>query len=108
VNYEFTLPNGEILLTRVSHPVNRDTYGPSIWSHILREQLKVSESAFWKCVNERVLPNRGATPSAIPQPTIPLGVISTLVDKFHIPETEVRAMTKDEAILRLATLYSQE
>jgi len=108
VNYEFTLPDGGILLTRISHPVNRDTYGPSIWSHILREQLVVSESDFWKCVNAGVLPHRGAEPAVAPPSAIPLGVISALVEQFHVPEAEVRAMTKADAILRLSGFYSQQ
>lgn len=108
VNYEFTLPDGGVLLTRISHPVNRDTYGARIWSHILREQLAVSESDFWKCVKEEVLPNRGAESAGAPPSAIPLGVITALVDQFHVPEGEVRAMTKEDAILRLSILYSQQ
>ncbi len=108
VNYEFTLPDGGVLLTRISHPVNRDTYGPSIWSHILREQLAVSEREFWKCVNEKVLPDRGAELWVAPPSAIPLGVIAALVEQFHVPEEEVRDMTKQDAILRLSKLYSQQ
>ncbi len=108
VNYELTLPDGRVLLTRIGHPVNRETYGPSIWSHILREQLEVSEKDFWKCVNERVLPNRGAKPPVAPPSAIPLGVVSALVEQFHVPETEVRTMTKEDAIRRLSMFYSQQ
>ena len=72
VNYEFTLPDGRVLLTRISHPVNRDTYGPRIWSHILRDQLAVTEGEFWDCVNDSVLPNRGAEPAVAPASAIPL------------------------------------
>lgn len=107
VNYEFTLPEGRVLLTRISHPVNRDTYGPRIWSHILRDQLAVTEGEFWDCVNDSVLPNRGAEPAVAPASAIPLGVVTALIEQFHVPESEVLAMTKDEAILRLSTLYSQ-
>jgi len=108
VNYEFTLPDGAILLTRISHPVNRDTYGPSIWSHILREQLAVSEAEFWKCVNESILPNRGAKPTVAPSTAIPLGVVSALIAQFHVPESEVLAMTREDAILLLSKFYTQE
>lgn len=108
VNYEFTLPDGSVLLTRISHPVNRDTYGPSMWSHILREQLAVSESDFWTCVNDGVPPSRGVKSTAAPEAAIPLGVIYALVEQFHVPETEVRAMSKEDAIRRLSMLYSQQ
>ena len=42
-----------------------------------------------------------------PASAIPLGVVTALIEQFHVPESEVLAMTKDEAILRLSTLYSQ-
>ncbi|BCB87816.1 hypothetical protein [Phytohabitans suffuscus] len=47
VTYELTLSDGRVLRTRVSHPVDRTTYGPSIWSHILRDQLDVTNAVFW-------------------------------------------------------------
>lgn len=43
-------PDGRVLRTRVSHPVDRTDYGKSLWSHILRDQLEVSEAQFWECV----------------------------------------------------------
>jgi hypothetical protein len=53
VTFELTLPDGRVLRTRISHPPNRQTYGPSMWAHILRDQLHVSEDEFWACVRER-------------------------------------------------------
>lgn len=38
----------------------------------------------------------------------PLGVVSALVEQFHVPETEVRTMTKEDAIRRLSMFYSQQ
>lgn len=37
---------------------------------------------------------------------IPVGVIRTLTQEAHIPEADVRAMTKAEAIARLAHFYT--
>ena len=51
-NYELTLPDGEILWTRISHPVNRTDYGPGMWADILRDQLQVSEATFWDCITK--------------------------------------------------------
>jgi hypothetical protein len=107
VNYELTLPDGRILLTRVSHPVNRNTYGPRLWAHILRDQLHVTEAEFWACVENQVRPDRGAATEP-PAEAIPLGVVTTLIDHFHVPEADVRAMTKDEAIKRLVEGYAQQ
>lgn len=105
-NYELVLPDGRILFTRISHPVNRDTYGASMWSHIPRDQLEVSADEFWDCVQNGALPDRGEV--APPAEAIPVGVVMTLIEQFHIPEAEVRAMTKDEAIRRMVQGYSQQ
>ncbi len=104
VSYELPLPHGQILYTRVSHPVDRTDYGPSIWGHILRDQLQVSPEEFWDCVDNQVRPNRGqAQPVA---EAIPLGIIRTLIQEAHISEVEVHSMTKTEAIARLAAFYT--
>ena len=104
VNYEFALPDGLTLYTRISHPVDRTDYGPSIWSHILRDQLAVTAEEFWACVEDKVVPDRQG--SQVPAETIPAGVVRTLVTEAHIPETEVLAMTKAEAVERLARFYT--
>lgn len=104
VNYELSLPDGRILYTRISHPVDRTDYGPSMWAHILRDQLDVTSDEFWACVSDRVLPDRG-DPSLMVE-AIPMGVIRTLTQEARIPEAEVRAMTKAEAIARVALFYT--
>lgn len=104
VNYEFALPDGHILYTRISHPVDRTGYGPSIWSHILRDQLAVTAEEFWACVEDKVLPDRQEL--QIPAETIPIGVVRVLIVEAHIPEAQVQAMTKTEAIQRLAEFYT--
>lgn len=104
VNYELPLPDGRILYTRISHLVNRTDYGRSLWLHILRDQLEVSTDEFWNCVNKQVLPDRGQPRGATE--TIPLGVIRTLIQEARIPEAEVLAMTKAEAIARMTRFYT--
>jgi len=104
VNYEFALPDGRILYTRISHPVDRTDHGPSIWAHILRDQLAVSAAEFWACVDDNQLPDRGQP--ATPAQTIPAGVVRVLVYEAHLSETDVRAMTKEQAVQRLAEFYT--
>lgn len=104
VNYELPLPDGRVLYTRISHPVDRTDYGPSIFGHILRDQLQVSADEFWDCVTHRVLPDRGEAPH--PAESIPLGVIRILIQEAHIPEAEVHSMTKAEAVARVAEFYT--
>lgn len=104
VNYELAVPDGRILYTRISHPVDRTDYGPSIWGHILKDQLDVTAEEFWACVEEKTLPARSQMPE--PCEAIPLGVLRVLIQEAHIAEAEVRAMTKAEAIQRLADFYT--
>ena len=104
VNYELALPDGSVLFTRISHPVDRSDYGPAIWGHILRDQLQVSADEFWACVRDQVLPDR-SRPAGLDE-AIPLGVVRTLTHQARIPEEDVRAMTKAQAIARLAEFYT--
>jgi hypothetical protein len=105
LTFELTLPDGRVLRTRISHPPNRQTYGPSLWAHILRDQLHVSEDEFWACVREKTVPQRSRTESATP--SIPAGVVAQLLS-HGVEESEVRLMSRSEAIERLNQIWSQE
>lgn len=105
ITYELPLPDGTVLRTRISRPPGRKTYGKAIWSHILRDQLVVSEQEFWECVRDRVLPARSRpTPE---RETTPAGVISQLLS-HGVPESEIRDMSRAEAIDRLTRIWSEE
>ncbi len=104
VTYELQLHDGRILRTRISHPVNRDTYGPEIWSHILRDQLDVDQATFWACVQDGIRPDRGA-----PQPppgALPVDLVHLLLTRVHLSEAEVAAMSKDQAIARMQQYWA--
>jgi hypothetical protein len=66
-----------ILRTWISHPPHRQTYGPSRWAHILRDQLVVGEDEFWACVGETKAPQRGRREPTTPP--IPAGVVAQLL-----------------------------
>lgn len=104
VVYELNLPDGRILRTRISHPVGRDTYGSSIWSHVLRDQLEIAEDEFWDCVKGGKMPDRGAP--EVPEEAIPAGVVSQLL-AYGAGEAEIRGMTKAEAIQRLNDCWTR-
>lgn len=87
VTYELQLHDGRILRTRILHPVNRDTYGQEIWSHILRDQLAVDQAAFWACVQEGIKPDRGA-PEA-PAGALPADLVHLLLTRVRLSETVV-------------------
>jgi len=99
VTYELALPDGQVLPTRISHPVDRSDYGPRIWSHILRDQLDVSPAEFWTCVREGTAPERGMPPPS--HDALPVDVVRLLITRVGLTEAEVSAMNKHEAVNRL-------
>ena len=104
VTYELSLPDGLTLRTRISHPVDRTDYGARLWSHILRDQLQVSEAQFWACVRDGVRPARGLPERAAN--SLPAEVVHLLISRVGLSEAEVAAMTREEAIARLQQYWS--
>lgn len=94
--YELALHDGRILRTRISRPVDRTTYGPSLWGEILKNQLEVAPEEFWKCVKEGALPDRGV-PEA-PTIALPFELVILLTKTAGIPEATVAAMSKEDAV----------
>jgi hypothetical protein len=99
VTFELALADGRVLRTRISHPPDRTTYGPSMWSHILRDQLDVTEDEFWSCVHDGRTPGRGTRD--LPAEALPAELVHLLLNRVGLAETDVAAMTKDEAVARL-------
>ncbi|NCT91976.1 cytotoxic translational repressor of toxin-antitoxin stability system [Cellulomonas sp. APG4] len=104
--YELTLPDGRILRTRISKPVNGRTYGRSTWGHILRDQLEVSADEFWACVNDGTLPDRGHEAPQPPAEAVPLGVLMKLRSDVGLSDEEIAGMTKDQAVERLNVFFT--
>jgi hypothetical protein len=105
VTYELDLPDGRILRTRVSHPPDRTDYGPSLFAHILRDQLAVSEAEFWACVRDGIRPDRGA-PSTPPS-SLPADLVHLLVHRVGLAEEDARRMTRAEAIERAQRYWTE-
>ncbi|MET8877700.1 cytotoxic translational repressor of toxin-antitoxin stability system [Nocardia sp. NPDC004604] len=106
VTYEFGLPDGRILRTRISHPADRTGYGAALWSHILCDQLEVTDECFWQCIIDGVSPNRG-----MPGPSrdsLPLDLVHLLIYRVGLTESEVAAMSKPDAIARLQQFWTDE
>lgn len=104
VTYELQLHDGRILRTRISHPVNRGTYGLSMWRHILRDQLDVDQATFWACVQDGEQPDRGAP--APPPGALPADLVHLLLTQVRLSEADVAAMSKEEAIGRMQQYWS--
>lgn len=105
VTYELDLPDGRILRTRVSHPIDRTDYGPRLWRHILRDQLEVDDAVFWSCVQDGVKPRRGM-PMPPPE-SLPAELVHLLLSRVGMTEVEVSAMSKKDAIARLQRYWSE-
>jgi hypothetical protein len=91
---ELVLPDGRTLPTGVSPPPDRTGYGPSLFAHILRDQLAVTEKEFWVCVRDGTVPDRGLPET--PSSSLP----ADLVHRVGIPETDVRRMSRAQAVER--------
>jgi hypothetical protein len=99
--YELELPNGDVLRTRISRPPSKKhTYGRSMWTHILRDQLDVTAAEFWACVSEGQVPDRGEDDAA-PAKAIPVEVAQLLVHRVGLTAGQVKSLSRAEAIDRL-------
>ena len=88
------LPDGTLLRTKISHSL-RDEIGADLFRHILRDQLRVREDAFWAVV-------RGAsgegTAVATPPATIPGWLVQRLLFTVGLGEDDLRSMSPEEAL----------
>ena len=89
--------------TRISRPPDRTIYGSGLWSHILRDQLKVSPDEFWKCANDGILPQRSRP--ATSDRSIPTEVLYLLKRRVGLSESQIAKMTADTAIERLQQFW---
>lgn len=105
--YQLHLPDGRLVMSKISHPPNKETYGPGLWAAILRDQLQVSAEEFWACVDGGVLPARSRRPTPRGE-DIPIGVVHQLINRVGLTDAEVRALTKEQATDRLNRFCSEQ
>jgi hypothetical protein len=104
ITYELLLGDGSILRTRISHPANTEAYGKNLWSHILDDQLHVTEAEFWECVDNKNPPDR--TPvTARPDSTLPAQLAYQLVHTLNLTSEAVAALTLEEAVKLMAEYW---
>lgn len=85
-----------MLRTRISHPIGPDTYGASLWVHILRDQLDVTAEEFWLCVDEGVLPRRSSTSVPVIEKPLPLSLVKALV-AAGVTAQQLEGLSESEA-----------
>lgn len=93
--YKLLAPDGRVLRTRVSRPVNSTQYPKSMWAHILKEQLIVTDQEFRACVEEQILPDR-SIPSG-ERPGLPYHLLQELQRTTGIEATEAVSYSETEA-----------
>jgi hypothetical protein len=102
--YELALTDGAVLRTRISRPVDATVYGPSIWSHILRDQLHVTSEEFWTCVDDGRVPDRGAhTP---PADSLPASLVFAAQRELGLTDGDLASMSKAELVDRMQEHWS--
>lgn len=107
--WELQLPDGRVLRTRISRPVDNTDYGARMWCQILKEQLDVSEEQFWACVNDGKRPGRTSGAIAIPdKDPIPLGIVEKLMRLVGLTPEEIEHLTKAQAIARLNQFWGEQ
>lgn len=92
------------LRAKISRPLDRTTYAPSMFSQILRDQLAVSKDEFWDCVANGRIPQRGIAVAQPSSPGLPLRPALELERLGQTRET-IGALSTSEAEELLARLY---
>lgn len=90
------LPDGTLARTQISHDAAK-TPSPGRFRAILRDQLRVSEDAFWRCLSSgepvprpaRVDPQRGTA--------LPAHLVRVLAQELHLTADEIAVLTLSEA-----------
>jgi len=98
--YTLRLSTGDILYTRVSHG-SGSIKDHSLVALILREQLRVSEEDFYRCVNDGTLPPRPAPESPpVPSEGLDAKLVRSLINKVGLSQIEVAKLSKADAVER--------
>jgi len=107
LTFELPLDDGRVLRTRISRPANNESYGKALWSHILRDQLCVTQVEFWKCVDGGEVPVRSSSMPLPPSAALPAGLAHQLVHVLQLSSAEVAALSLDDAIALMNDHWSQ-
>ena len=102
--YSKEQPDGSTLRTKVSHSV-RDEIGPSLFGHILRDQLHVDETTFWAVVHGRTAPDVAASTAT---PLVPGWLVQRLIVTVGMSEDEVRALSAEDAAAAWEAFQTRE
>jgi hypothetical protein len=107
ITFELPLGDGCIFRTRISRPANTDTYGKSLWSHILDDQLHVTDEEFWECVDNKNPPGRTPATEKPDVVVLPASLAYQLVHTLQLTYEEIAELTLGEALERMTEYWAQ-
>ena len=107
ITYEFVLSDGSVLRTRISRPANTDEYGKGMWSHILDDQLQVTEAEFWECVDNKNTPQRTSPDASSKTVRLPAQLAYQLVHALNLTNDEIAALSLEEAMKLLNEYWAR-
>ncbi len=98
--YVFTTPLGERLFTRISHGRGH-IHDADLFRHMLRDQLRLSEEAFWAAVDDAAVPDRPfPDATASPADAIDGKLARNLIVKVGLSAHDLVGMTQEQAVAR--------
>ncbi|WP_198419157.1 hypothetical protein [Cryobacterium sp. Hh11] len=77
-----------------------------MWTHMLRTRLTVDADAFWACVRDKKLPDRGVPETVTHREPLPLYLVRAL-SELGVDESESLALTAVKAAQLLAEKMAQ-
>lgn len=107
ITYELLLGDGSILRTRISRPANTEAYGKNLWSHILDDQLHITEPEFWECVDNKNPPDRAPVTARPDSTTLPAQLAYQLVHTLNLTSEVIASLTLEEAVKLMAEHWAQ-
>ena len=96
--YRLRLPNGDVLMTKVSHGSGQVDAG--LFTRILRNQLQVTAEEFWAAVDRGVAPVRHAAPAPPEGHRLPARLVEPLT-RLGLTDDQLREMSVEQAEARL-------
>ena len=107
MTYEFALSDGRVPRTRISRPVDTASYGAQLWSHLLTDQLDVSDDEFAACVKNGTRPDRGRSGAAAPGNVLPAQLAWQLIHTVKVSDSDAAAMTLEQALQVMHDFWSR-
>ena len=107
ITYEFLLGDGSVLRTRISRPANTEAYGKGMWSHILDDQLHVTEAEFCDCIDNKKPPQRTSDVERSGTVTLPAQLAYQLVHSLKLTNSQISSLTLEDAIKLLTEYWAQ-